>query len=286
MGPERLARMRFRVLLPVLVSGLTVLGAPAALADTDVPIYNAAYGTPKVDVLAGETVRWQNDSYQPHTVSAVDASFTSARLLHGGTYSHRFTAPGVVGYYCTVHPYMRAEVDVYRVMLDAPRDAAAAGRPYVLQGRADLPAGTAVSIQAADGSQAAAATVGAHGSFQATVTPRATTTYRAVAGADTSPLVQVLVLDRKVTAAARSRHGRATVRTRVVPGARGATVVLQLHLKERFGWWPVQRAKLDKRSRARFSVRLSHKVRARVVLVGSDGATPLARSAVLRLKSR
>jgi hypothetical protein len=98
--------------------------------------------------------------------------------------------------------------------------------------------------------------------------------------------VQLLVLDRKVSAAARSRRGRATVRTHVVPGSRGATVVLQLHLKERFGWWPVQRARLDKRSRARFAVRLRHKVRARVVLVGADGETPVARSAVLRLRPR
>jgi plastocyanin len=281
--------MRFRVLLPAFAFGLSAIGAPAAMANAHgpvVPIFRAAYGTPKVDVLAGDTVTWHNDSFQPHTVSAVDASFASARLLNGGSYSHRFATPGVVGYFCAVHPYMRAEVDVHRVMLDAPHDAAAPGRPYELTGRAALPAGTAVSIQAGDGSQAATATVDAHGSFQAIVTPRATTAYRAVAGAEASPLVQVLVLDRKVTAAARSRHGRAAVRTRVVPGAPGATVVLQLHLEERFGWWPVKRAKLDKRSRARFSVRLSHKVRARVVLVGSDGATPLARSAVLRLKPR
>jgi plastocyanin len=281
--------MRLRVLLPAFVSGLVAIGAPAAAADTKgphVPIFTAAYGTPKVDVLAGDTVTWRNDSFQPHTVSALDASFASARLTNGGSYSHRFAAPGVVGYFCAVHPYMRAEVDVHRLVLDAPRDAAAAGRPYALKGRAALPAGTAVSIQAADGTPAATATVGAGGAFQATVTPRATTGYRAVAGTDASPLVQVLVLDRKVTASARSRRGRAAVRTRVVPGSRGATVVLQLHLRERFGWWPVQRAKLDKRSRARFSVRVKHKVRARVVLVGADGATPLARSAVLRLRPR
>jgi hypothetical protein len=291
-GPQQ--RSRHQVLVPVALRlvgqrSLPVLAVAAVHDRREDGLRRRIHHVHDRVALIGDDVpahTWQNDSFQPHTVSAVDASFASARLLHGGSYSHRLAAPGVVGYYCAVHPYMRAEVDVYRVMLDAPRDAAAAGRPYVLQGRADLPAGTAVSIRAADGSQAAAATVGAHGSFQATVTPRATTAYRAVAAADTSPLVQLLVLDRKVTATARSRDGRATVRTRVVPGARGATIVLQLHLKERFGWWPVQRAKLDKRSRARFSMRLSRKVRARAVLVGSDGATPLARSAVLRLKPR
>jgi hypothetical protein len=169
-------------------------------------------------------------------------------------------------------------------MLDAPRDASAPGQALTITGRAALPAGTAVSIKAADGSVAASAAV-AGGRFSAVVRPRASTSYTAVAGAETSPPVQLLVLDRKVKASAkRARHGRAVVRTRVRPGSPGATVVLQLHLKERFGWWPVKHVRLDRHSRARFSVRVTHKVRARVVLVARDGATPLARSAVLRLR--
>jgi plastocyanin len=277
--------MRLRVLLPVLACGLVF--APAADANgPHVSIGASAFAAPKIDVLAGDTVTWENQSFQPHTVSALDASFASARLLNGRSYSHTFAAPGIVGYYCAVHPYMRAEVDVHRLLLGAPRAAAAADRPYALAGRATLPAGAPVSILAADGTTAATTAVGPGGTFHASVTPRATTTYRAVAGSETSPAVQVLVLDRKVIAKARSRHGRSSIRTHVVPGSRGATVVLQLRLKERFGWWPVQRARLDKRSRARFSVRVTHRVRARVVLVGADGATPLARSAALRLEPR
>jgi hypothetical protein len=59
-------------------------------------------------------------------------------------------------------------------------------------------------------------------------------------------------------------------------------VVLQLHLPERFGWWPVRRARLDGSSRARFVVRTRRRVRARVVLTRPDGATPLALSRILR----
>jgi hypothetical protein len=61
---------------------------------------------------------------------------------------------------------------------------------------------------------------------------------------------------------------------------------LQYRLKERFGWWPVRTARLDRRSRARFVVQPRHAVRARVVLVGEDGATALARSAPFRVKPR
>jgi len=53
--------------------------------------------------------------------------------------------------------------------------------------------------------------------------------------------------------------------------------------RERFGWWPVRRARRDKRSRARFTVRGHAGVPARVVLVGPDRATPLTESPVLKL---
>jgi plastocyanin len=276
--------MRLPVLLLASVCGLAAL-APAASAAApkgpEVSILAAAFGSAKVDVLAGDTVTWHNDSVRAHTVSAVDGSFDSARLGVASSFSHQFTTAGVVGYYCQLHPFMRAEVDVHRLLLDAPHDAAAPGRPLAITGRAALPDGTAITIRAADGSVAGSAAV-AGGSFRATVRPRTSTSYTAVAGADASPPVQVLVLDRKVKASAR----RGVVRARVAPAARGATVVLQMHLKERFGWWPVQRVKLDRHSRARFKVHVSHRVRARVVLTAADDVTPLARSAVFKIRPR
>jgi hypothetical protein len=60
-------------------------------------------------------------------------------------------------------------------------------------------------------------------------------------------------------------------------------VVLQLKLRERFGWWPIARARLDKSSRARFTVRGHAGAPARVVLVGPDWATPLSASRVVKL---
>jgi plastocyanin len=281
--------MRFSV-LAVFVAVLTAVGTSAASADVKAPagpsvsILAAAYGSAKVDVLAGDTVTWRNDSVRAHTVSASDGSWASERLATSGVFSHRFTTAGVSAYYCQVHPFMRAEVDVHRLLLDAPRDAAAPNQPLVLTGRAALAAGTTVSIEAADGSAGASATVDAAGAFHATVTPRTTTSFRAVSGSEASPPVQVLVIDRQVKATARVHGRRAVVNTRVLPASRGATVVLQLRLKERFGWWPVRTAKLDRKSRARFPVKLRHAVRARVVLTAGDGVTPLVRSSVLRLK--
>lgn len=72
----------------------------------------------------------------------------------------------------------------------------------------------------------------------------------------------------------------------VRPATRGGLVVLQLYLPERFGWWPVQRAKLDARSTARFQLRTRRRVLVRVVLTLPDGATVLTRSRTLRIGPR
>jgi hypothetical protein len=104
-----------------------------------------------------------------------------------------------------------------------------------------------------------------------------------VAGDQASPAVRLLVLDRHVTASA-TRHGaRTTVRVRVDPPSPHATVMLQVHLRERFGWWPIRRTHLDHRSRATFRLRLNRRLRASAVLTLADGWTPLARSTVFRV---
>ena len=125
------------------------------------------------------------------------------------------------------------------------------------------------------------------GHFKATVHPPANATYRAVAGPNVSPPVQVAVSDRTVIAVKGGGRGRsATLRVHVDPANPGAKVSLQLKLRERFGWWTVARARLDKRSDARFLNRRHKAVWARVVLTQSDGWTILAASTAVRLRPR
>jgi hypothetical protein len=71
---------------------------------------------------------------------------------------------------------------------------------------------------------------------------------------------------------------------RARPASPGTRVVLQLKLRERFGWWPAARARLNRRSRARFTIRGHAGVPVRVVTVGPDWATVLSESRVLRLR--
>ena len=251
----------------------------------------AAFDPPYVDVLRGDRVTWDNVSVRQHDVAAVDASFNSGALRGGARFARAFDAPGEVAYFCTIHPFMRGTVSVHDLLLHRPAEPAAPGRPFPLHGRTALAPGTPISIEAdsATGSymRVASTTAQEDGTFSLLALPHVSEQLRAVAdGAAASPPVQLLVLDRKVTATARSARGRSVVRVRATPAGHGGMVVLQLRLRERFGWWPTKHAELDRDGRARFSLRTARRVRARVVLTLADGATPLAVSAPLRLGRR
>ncbi len=240
-------------------------------------------------MLAGDTVRWMNTSIRVHTVTAADGTWGSPRLPGDDMFTHRFDAVGAATYYCMLHPFMRGEVDVHNVLLAAPTEPGAPGRSYVLHGRSSAPSGTDVAIEADSGAgfqPAGHATVDADGTFTTQIEPTTTASYRAVVGGESSPAVQLLVLDRKVTASAGGKGHGVTVSARVAPASKGAPVVLQLRLPQHFGWWPVARAKLNGDSVARFSLRLAHRYPARVVLTLRDGATALAVSRTLHVGPR
>ena len=252
----------------------------------EITIGYAAFDPPFADVLRGETVRWDNASARRHDVSAVDGSFVSGLLGAGAAFTRPFGAAGEVAYFCTIHPFMRGAVNVRELLLDAPAEPAVPGRPFPLRGRTALAAGTPITIEADEGGGYApvgAATAGEDGTFHADLRPSASGQLRAVSGTAASQSVALLVLDRKLAATGRSARGRSVVRVNVTPPGHGGTVVLQLRLRDRFGWWPVKRAELDHHGRARFTLRTPRRVRARVVLTLADGATPLAVSAPLRL---
>src|SRR6185437_12374799 len=186
---------------------------------------------------------WTNGSVRSHTVNSDDGLWESPELFPAEHYSHTYDAAGTFGYYCRIHTFMTGEVDVARLLIAAPDTPAAAGRPFPLHGRTALAPQTPVTIEADTGTGYTAVAdtqVAADGTFAASVTPRGTGLYRAVAGADASPPITLSVLDRTVHVRARRHGSRIVVRVIVTPSSRDATVVLQMRLRERFGWWPVR----------------------------------------------
>lgn len=249
------------------------------VATTTVGIAFAAFGPAQVDVVAGDEVVWRNDSARAHTIVAEDGRFDLGRIPPGATARLRFTAPGVVAYHCSLHAGMDGEVVVNELMLDPLAGTAAPGRAFPVGGRSSLPTGTPVALQV-DGVTLAQTAVDADGTFSASITPGASGALRAVAGDVTSPERPLLVLDRQVSATARRLSRRTVeVRVRVTPASAGAPVVVQARIPERFGWWPVARARLGAGSTATLRVALRRRLPLRAVLTLPDFATELARSA-------
>lgn len=230
---------------------------------------------PNVRLLTGESVVWTNDSARAHTVTG--EGFDSGRLGPRQRFRRRFETPGTHSYVCTLHVGMAGSVEVARLLLDPPAAPAAPRRPYPVSGRAALPAGTEVVVLG-DEVPLARTAVGADGRWAATIAPSTSVTLRAVAEGVHSAPASLVVLDRTV----RTRRRGRSLGVTVTPAAPGQTVVLQLRLPLRFGWWPVHRAKLDQSSRATFRLP-RRRVPYRVALTLADRATVLATSAPRRV---
>jgi plastocyanin len=87
---------------------------PAVVVQMDGEEYEPA----KVTITAGQTVKWKNNTGDPHTVTVVPDKallpadvalppkaqpFDSGTIPAGMTFAHTFTVPGTYRYYCTLH---------------------------------------------------------------------------------------------------------------------------------------------------------------------------------------
>ena len=272
--------MRARLAATLVAAG--ALGAPAAAsAAVPVDIQFQAFSPTPLDVLPGETVEWTNISERQHTVTADDDTFDSGDLGGGDHFTITFDAVGAYAYHCRIHPGMVGEVDVRRVTLETlPTQLVEVGEQIDFDGRtADPSSSVQIERDAGAGFEpVASATPGADGTWHADLAAERTADYRARVGTDVSQTRRLVVSDRRVIV--RARRGRVSVR--VVPPNPYGRVMLELHLHERFWWWPQRFKRLDYLSRASF--RVQHPGRARVSLVGPDGWSRLAVSPVVRVK--
>lgn len=85
---------------------LVVSSAVSLAADATVKISNFTFDPGTLSVPVGTTVTWVNGDDIPHLVSEKDGAFRSEALDTGDSFSHRFTVPGKVEYYCAIHPHM------------------------------------------------------------------------------------------------------------------------------------------------------------------------------------
>jgi plastocyanin len=276
-----------------LAAMLATAAPPAAPAHTRdyrsaavvaVSVQFSAFAPGQVDALPGDTVEWSNASPRTHTVTSDTGAFGSPVLAAGATFSIVAGAPGTYSYHCQIHPTMVGEVDVWRVTLGPlPPAPIPKGTRVQMSGRTADPSQPVRIERSADGTSftpSDSVTPRPDGAWTADVTAQTTSYYRAASGPAVSETRRLLVTDRHV----KLRATRRGVLVTVSPSDPGARIVLERRLRERFGWWPVARKRLDFVSEAAFRAR--HTGRLRAVLVDVDGWTPLATSRVLTFRRR
>jgi plastocyanin len=282
----------------IALAGLAVLAAPAQADSIFVSAGTSSFAPRDLDVLVGDNVIWRNNSVKTHNVKSEAEGYNSGRFAPRSAVNHVFASAGSFPYVCTIHDGMTGEIGVRPLLLSGPTRPVQRGASVALHVRA--PEGTSeVTIEADSGAGYQPVAVagppegGGHeghvepGTLHANVVAADSATYRAVSAAGASPELRVEVSDGAALAVSSKRgSGGLRVGVKASPASPGARVVLQLKLRERFGWWPVARARLDKRSRASFTVRRYGGVPARVVMVGADWASPLSQSRVFRLARR
>jgi plastocyanin len=249
-------------------------GSSAEAPMRNVTIPGKAYDPSHLDVLVGTTVTWRNDDSINHTVTSDGDAFSSGYMPPGGSFSFTFATQGHYAFHCTIHRFMKGEVDVFGLVLTGPEGPVTAGHRVVFAGLA--PAGT-VSVAVRGPSGDIVVRPRPDGSFAVRTAVGEPAGYLAVAGGLVSPTVRVRVRPLVRVGAAGDRL-RATVR----PGRPGATALLQAYDREHFAWKSVAHGKLDRRSRV--TLRVPGGVgRARVVVVGTRGwADGVSRPLVLR----
>jgi len=250
----------------------------------EVNIEFSDYRPSQLDVLPGETVNWSNVSQRTHTVTSYAGLFDSGDVAGGGHFAFQFNEVGRYDYHCTIHPSIVGEVDVRRVILNSlPTAAVPVGTRVEVDGRAADTTQPVLIQRRVDGATfetIATATPAPDGSWKTTIGADGTGDVRALSGTDASQTRRLLVEVRRVLVHA-TRTG---VSVTVAPSAPYSRFVVEVYLRERFGWWPVARGRVNYVSTA--DVRIFRPARVRVVLVDKDGWTALATSPIVVLPGR
>jgi plastocyanin len=270
--------MRRALLLAALL--LALGAAPGGAAEIPVTTLFQSFSPSLIDALPGDDVVWTNASERTHTVTADGGSFDSGDLAPGAAFGLAAGDPGAYTYHCTIHAGMTGELDVWRVILaPLPPAAVPAGELVELSGRTATAQPVAIERDAGSGfHQVARAIPAPDGSWSVSLPAETTADYRAASGIDTSRVRRLLVLDRRIEITPTRRGIHVTI-TPQLPYGR---LLLERRLRERFGWYPIARKRLDYLSRASF--RFARPATIRVSLVDRDGWTPLATSPVVHLR--
>ncbi|MBX7132104.1 MAG: hypothetical protein K1X67_05425 [Fimbriimonadaceae bacterium] len=96
----------------MITAGLMCLAVHSIAVTHDVMIMDFAFSPANITIQPGDTVRWSNHDFVPHTATALNGLFNSGTIFSGGTWSFTFTTAGLANYRCNIHPHMTGSVNV------------------------------------------------------------------------------------------------------------------------------------------------------------------------------
>jgi plastocyanin len=78
----------------------------------NVSVHDNDFQPATINVFAGTTVSWRNDSTTAHTVTSDTGLFDSREIPAGRVFRYTFNQPGTYLYHCAIHPQMRGTIVV------------------------------------------------------------------------------------------------------------------------------------------------------------------------------
>jgi len=273
--------------LPTLgaVLGALALPATAAAAVTEVVMPGKYFEPARPQVVAGDQIAFRNADVVTHDVRIAAGGFDSGPIGRFGRWAQPIETAGSYPFLCTLHPFMSGTLEVVNATIAASPEAAVAGEPLAIAGRA--PAGTAavglVRVDA-DGSVHVlpGAPTEADGRYLVTTDAVEGARYRVTTPRGDSPEVAPQVTAR-LKAHLTVRHGGGKLRLRVhtMPAASGLSATLQLYDRWHYRWRRTRTVTLDVHGSAWFTLPGATRAYARVTLRRRPGAAALVHSGVV-----
>lgn len=87
-------------------AALLLLASSARAEDHTLKIRDFMFMPTALTIAPGDTVTWENDDGEPHTVVSLDGAFRSKALDEQDKFSHAFDQAGTFKYLCSIHPKM------------------------------------------------------------------------------------------------------------------------------------------------------------------------------------
>jgi plastocyanin len=267
-----------------------LLAAPtgARAETTTISMPGKFFEPPRATMVAGDTVVFRNSDLVTHDV--VISPFGSGPLTRFTSWTQQIDQPGGYPFICTLHAFMRGNLDVVAATLAAAPDGVLAGEPLALSGRTR--AGTAhIGVEQSVSSGAWSA-VGAgaaptpDGTFTTTVPAVEGASYRVTTPAGPSPVLTPRItarVDVHLHVERKRRHAIVHVHAR--PAVTGFTATLELYSRWHFRWRPRRHAPLGGHGHATFRLPAAPRRLARVALRRTRRGPALVHSGVVKLPS-